>query len=158
MNTIARIARQGKAAAWISAGVLSLSLGTICPAQAQETLELTAGIHVIQAEVANTGESRAKGLMHRKSMPRNHGMLFVFERSSVHCMWMRNTLMPLSVAFLDDQGHILNIEEMRPQTDDSHCASRPARFALEMGASWFADKGLGTGAVLKGIDKAPAAH
>lgn len=156
MNAISRIARQRKAIAWLVGGMLTIA--TICSARAEETLELTAGIHVIQAEVANTGESRAKGLMHRKDMPRNHGMLFVFDRSSVHCMWMRNTLLPLSVAFLDEEGRILNVEEMKPQTDDSHCASRPAGFALEMGADWFAGKGLGPGTLLKGIEKAPAAR
>lgn len=158
VSMMKHVMRCMKTAAWrtLSAGVLSLSLASP-PAQAQELLELTAGIHLIQAEVANTGETREKGLMYRKSMPTNHGMLFVFDRAAPHCMWMRNTLLPLSVAFLDERGRILNIEEMQPQTDDSHCASQPARFALEMNAAWFKNKGFGPGTTLKGIDKIPAA-
>lgn len=118
-------------------------------------LELNAGIHRIEAEVAATGASRARGLMHRRALPANRGMLFVFPASGRHCMWMRNTLIPLSVAFLDDQGVILNIEEMQPQTLDNHCAAGPARYALEMNASWFGAKGVSAGSRVQGIGKAP---
>jgi len=124
-------------------------------AQALAILELSAGIYRIRAEVANTYESRAQGLMHRKSLAANTGMLFVFDQSAQHCMWMRNTLIPLSVAFLDEQGRIINIEEMSPQTEDNHCASKPARFALEMSAGWFKSRGFGRGTPLAGIGKSP---
>ena len=117
--------------------------------------ELTAGFHRIEAEVASDQASQAKGLMHRRSMPANHGMLFVFSRTDRHCMWMRNTLIPLSVAFLDENGQILNIEEMKPQTENNHCAASAARFALEMNASWFSAKGIAVGTRIGGIEHAP---
>jgi hypothetical protein len=120
------------------------------------TLALSAGIHVIQAEVANTFPSRAQGLMFRKSLAANQGMLFVFPDSGPQCMWMKNTYVPLSVAFIDEAGVILNIADMKPQTEDSHCAAKPARYALEMNHGWFAAKGVKPGARIAGIEKAPA--
>ena len=129
------------------------------PAFAQlPTIELTAGIHLIRAEVANTFETRAQGLMFRKHLGPNEGMLFVFPQAETHCMWMKNTLIPLSVAFMDAQGRIVSISEMRPQTETSHCAAAPAKFALEMSGGWFAAKGLKTGATLLGVSSAPAAR
>ncbi len=118
-------------------------------------IELTASFHRIQVEVAADQASRLQGLMHRKNMAPNQGMLFVFPRPDRYCMWMRNTVLPLSVAFLDDQGKILNIEDMKPQTEDNHCASLPARFALEMNRGWFADKGIKAGQRIGGLDKSP---
>jgi len=127
-------------------------------AQAQGLMELSAGIHRILAEVANTEDSRAEGLMYRKSLPVNNGMLFVFDRTVEQCMWMRNTLIPLSVAFIDSQGKIINIEEMLPQTENNHCAAKPSKFALEMNAGWFKRRGLAAGMPISGIEKAPAAR
>ncbi len=118
-------------------------------------LTLNAGIHVIKAEVVNTMATRSQGLMFRKSLGPNQGMLFVFDISERHCMWMKNTLIPLSVAFIDDQGVILNVEEMKPQTEDTHCARGQARYALEMTEGWFGKRGLQPGLRLGGIDKAP---
>lgn len=118
-------------------------------------LELSAGIHRIEAEVAADQENRMQGLMQRRAMAAGQGMLFVFPQAARHCMWMRNTYLPLSVAFLDASGRILNIEDMQPQTDDSHCAAGPARFALEMNRGWFAARGIKAGARIGGIDKAP---
>ena len=134
----------------LSAALLALS------AHAQSRLpvtELTAGFHRIEAEVAVDQASQAKGLMYRRSMPANHGMLFVFPRTDRHCMWMRNTLMPLSVAFLDAQGKIINIEDMQPETEDNHCAASPARYALEMNIGWFSAKGIKPGFQIGGIEK-----
>lgn len=132
------------------------------PGHAQQAqlplIELFAGMHRIEAEVAATGETRQIGMMLRTSMPVHRGMLFVFTEDARHCMWMRNTLLPLSVAFLDEKGRILNIEEMQPKTEDNHCAQKPARYALEMNAGWFKARGLGVGFSIGGIDKAPAAR
>jgi uncharacterized membrane protein (UPF0127 family) len=109
----------------------------------------------IDAEVAADQQNRMLGLMNRRSMQPQQGMLFVFTENNRHCMWMRNTLLPLSVAFLDEQGAIINIEDMEPQTEDNHCAAKPARYALEMNKGWFAQKGIKPGSKLNGIDKAP---
>ncbi len=111
---------------------------------------LTAGFHLINAEIARTPEQRAIGLMHRPTMPANDGMLFVFERPAEQCFWMKNTLLPLSIAFLDDDGTIVNIADMKPQTLDSHCSAKPVRFALEMNQGWFAKRALKPGTKLKG--------
>ena len=137
----------------LSCIALSL-LATTALAQMPQ-IELTASFHRIEAEVAADQASRMQGLMHRKNMAPNQGMLFVFPRPDRYCMWMRNTVLPLSVAFLDDQGKILNIEDMKPQTEDNHCASLPARFALEMNRGWFADKGVKAGQRIGGLDKSP---
>ncbi len=126
------------------------------PASAQTPLppvELSAGIHLIHAELADNNASRMLGLMYRRDLAPNHGMLFVFDESGAHCMWMRNTYIPLSVAFIDQNGVVVNIEEMAPQTDDSHCALRPTRYALEMGARWFKEHGIAPGARISGIVK-----
>jgi len=122
------------------------------------TIELNAGIHLIRAEVASSFETRSKGLMFRKYLGPNEGMLFVFPQAEAHCMWMRNTLIPLSVAFMDAQGKIVSISEMQPQTETTHCAAAPAKFALEMTGGWFAGKGIKPGTTLLGLSKAAPAH
>ena len=128
---------------------------TLATAQELPRIELSVGMYRIDAEVVNTQETRMHGLMMRKEMPTHRGMLFVFDADSRHCMWMKNTLMPLSVAFLDGDGRIINVEEMKPQTEDTHCAAKPARYALEMNAGWFKSRGLKPGTTLNGIDRAP---
>lgn len=116
---------------------------------------ITAGMHLVRAELANTYEARMQGLMYRKSLGPNEGMIFVFPQDEKHCMWMRNTLVPLSVAFLDAGGQIVSIHDMEPQTENSHCAAGPARYALEMSSGWFRAKGIARGARISGIDKLP---
>ena len=118
-------------------------------------MELRAGFHRIEAEVAATDRNRQIGLMNRKAMPIQRGMLFVFNHENTHCMWMRNTFIPLSVAFMDADGVIINIEDMQPQTESNHCARKPARYALEMNLGWFAQRGIKPGTRLGGMDKAP---
>lgn len=132
--------------------------GFVSAQNTMPVMELTAGFYRIEAEVAANDQNRQVGLMNRKSMAKQHGMLFVFPQANTHCMWMRNTLLPLSVAFLDDEGKIINIEDMQPQTENNHCASRPARYALEMNLGWFAQRGLKPGTRLNGIEKAPRPH
>jgi uncharacterized membrane protein (UPF0127 family) len=137
----------------IAATALVLPIATVAQSP---PIPLSAGIHLIQAEVANTSPSRERGLMYREKLAPNHGMLFVFPEVSLHCMWMRNTLVPLSVAFLDETGVVLNIADMQPRTEVSHCARLPARYALEMNLGWFAAKGVKPGAKISGLEKAPA--
>ena len=136
--------------------LIGLVLGATAWAQsAMPVMELSAGFYRIEAEVASNDRNRQLGLMNRQSMPPQHGMLFVFTENNTHCMWMRNTLLPLSVAFLNEEGKIINIEDMQPQTEDNHCAKVPARYALEMNLGWFAQRGIKPGMKLNGIAKAP---
>ena len=114
------------------------------------SIKLTAGMHVLQVEVAQTPEQQAIGLMFRTSMPANGGMLFIFERPSRQCFWMRNTLLPLSIAFVAGDGSIVNIDDMKPQTLDSHCSTRDVRYVLEMNEGWFARRGIKPGMKLQG--------
>ena len=140
--------------------LLALSLIVPMQAWAQQPqlplLELFAGMHRIEAEVAATPESRQTGMMLRTIMAPQRGMLFVFSEAGNQCMWMRNTLLPLSVAFLDEKGRIINVEDMQPRTDANHCSAKPARYALEMNLGWFRSRGLGAGFSITGIEKAPA--
>jgi uncharacterized membrane protein (UPF0127 family) len=131
-----------------------LALGVSMPTQAQTAMpraELSIGLFRILAEVAATPERRGAGLMWRRSMAGHEGMLFVFPQADRHCMWMKNTFIPLSVAFLDAEGRIINIRDMPPQSENNHCADAPARFALEMNRGWFAEKGIASGAQVRGL-------
>ena len=111
---------------------------------------LNAGLHRIDAQVAATPDQRMIGLMFRKDMPQIEGMLFVFEQPGMQCFWMKNTLLPLTAAFVDDDGTIVNLVDMKPQTTDSHCSVKPVRYVLEMNQGWFAKKGIKAGARLGG--------
>jgi uncharacterized membrane protein (UPF0127 family) len=111
---------------------------------------LKAGMHLIQAQVASTPQQRATGLMFRQDMPNNEGMLFVFDEPAVQCFWMKNTLLPLTAAFVTDEGTIVNLTDMKPQTLDSHCSEKPVRYVLEMNLGWFAKRGLKAGSRLGG--------
>jgi len=113
-------------------------------------ITLNAGMHLIRAEVAQTPEQRSTGLMFRQAMGQNEGMLFAFEDAGQQCFWMKNTLLPLSVAFVADDGSIVNIETMKPQTEDSHCSTKPVRFVLEMNEGWFGKRGIKPGFKLQG--------
>ena len=113
-------------------------------------VHLSAGMHQIDAQVAEGYEQRMTGLMFRKEMPQHEGMLFVFDQPSVQCFWMKNTLLPLTAAFIADDGTIVNLADMKPQTEDSHCSAKPVRYVLEMNQGWFAKKGIKAGAKLSG--------
>lgn len=121
------------------------------------TIKLNAGIHVIEAEVAGTMGARSQGLMQRKSMAQGAGMLFLFDESGTHCMWMKNTLIPLSVAFIGERGEIVNIADMQPLDETTHCALRPVRFVLEMNQGWFKKRGIAPGAAVQGLERFSAA-
>jgi uncharacterized membrane protein (UPF0127 family) len=134
--------------------LIALACAAAASALAQlPTVQLSAGMHLIRAEVADSMGTRMEGLMHRKSMPEGAGMVFVFDELAPHCMWMKNTLIPLSVAFIDQAGTIINIADMQPHSEQSHCAARPARYALEMNKGWFAQRGIKPGAKLRGLEK-----
>ena len=139
------------------AATLALASLVCVPVLAQDSpqtdlprVKITAGMHLITAQVAQTPEQRSTGLMFRKEMPQAEGMLFVFEQPSQQCFWMKNTLLPLTAAFVADDGTIVNLEDMKPQTTDSHCSSKPVRFVLEMNQGWFEKKGLKSGFKLGG--------
>ena len=116
---------------------------------------LAAGGHKVTVEVASTQPARMQGLMHRRILAEDRGMLFVFPDVSRHAMWMMNTYIPLSVAFLDESGVIINIEDMKPHTQDPHPASRPAKYALEVNLGWFRKRGIKPGDRIEGLEKAP---
>ena len=130
---------------------LGLVLATPALAQQNPVAELRAGMHLIRAEVVSDPATRAQGLMHRKSLAPNAGMLFIFDDEGIHCMWMKNTLIPLSVAYLDERGVIVNIADMEPRSEASHCAAQPVKYALEMNRGWFAARGIKPGARLGGV-------
>jgi uncharacterized protein len=117
------------------------------------TIELKTGIYRIQAELADTPKSREVGLMNRTSMPTNSGMLFVFEQKAGHCFWMNNTKIPLSIAFIADDGKIVNIDEMQAETTNNHCPTAPVRYALEMNKQWFSERVIVPGTVMTGLPR-----
>lgn len=133
------------------------------PAQAQNhkpfiyngppIVSLTAGFYRIHAELANTEETRRKGLMFRESLDSNSGMLFVFDSAETQCFWMRNTPLPLSIAFLANDGTVINIADMTPHSDDTHCSERPVRYALEMAQGWFATHDIKVGQRIRDLPR-----
>ena len=136
----------------------ALALSSALPVAAAElpTVTLTIGTHKLVAEVVTTVEQRATGLMNRFSLKPDHGMLFVFGRPAPQGFWMKNTYIPLSIAFLDADGRILNIEDMRPQSEETHWSKGPALYAVEMKKGWFAERGIGPGAGVAGMPRVKA--
>jgi uncharacterized membrane protein (UPF0127 family) len=141
----------------IAAAALALAAGAGARAELPE-IGLAIGSHKLTVEVARTDPARAEGLMHRRILPEARGMLFVFREPALHAMWMMNTHVALSVAFLDAHGVIINIEDMEPRTQDTHAAKRPAKYALEVNRGWFRKRGIGPGARVDGIERAPPAQ
>ena len=142
--------------------VLLLALCGATPTWAAQTevntglpqVRLQMGRHALTAEVAATAEQQQTGLMNRRSLAANHGMVFVFAQTQPVCMWMKNTLIPLSVAFITAQGRIVNIADMQPQTEDVHCAQTEVRYALEAPLHWFAQRGIRPGMSVLGLSAA----
>jgi uncharacterized membrane protein (UPF0127 family) len=121
-----------------------------------QRIPLSVGIHQIDTQLAVTPDQHATGLMFRKDMPQHEGMLFVFSEPRQQCFWMKNTLLPLTAAFVADDGTIVNLEDMKPQTTESHCSKKPVRFVLEMNQGWFAKKGVKAGARISGKPFVPS--
>lgn len=141
----------------LTACIAALLLGGSLSAQAQDTpqtdlprVTLKAGMHLIQAQVASTPQQRATGLMFRQEMPMHEGMLFIFEQPATQCFWMKNTLLPLTAAFVADNGTVVNLADMKPQSLDAHCSEKPVRYVLEMNQGWFAKRGVRAGTRLSG--------
>lgn len=134
---------------------LVLVVSGAATAQAASLLKLNAGTGALEVEVAATQGQRAQGLMNRVSMPESHGMLFVYPSPAYFCMWMKNTKIPLSVAFIDAQGRVVNIADMAPQTETNHCTAQNATYALEVNQGWFVRHGVSTGTQILGLEKAP---
>lgn len=134
----------------------SLSSLSPMPAWAQDqaqhlpTTTLGAGMYNIKAEVARSEQEHEIGLMFRTSMGNNEGMIFIFGRAGQQCFWMKNTLIPLAVAFIADDGTVVNVDEMKAQTLDPHCSTKPVRFVLEMNTGWFTKHGVKAGSKLSG--------
>ena len=142
--------------------VLATAAVAAAPAIAQDkgppklrTIPVKIAGHALRVEVADTDDSRSLGLMYRQSMARNDGMLFIFTDPGYHSMWMMNTYIPLSVAFIDGEGTILNVLDMEPKTQDTHTAAGPARYAIETNKGWFAEKKIKPGDKVTGLPKAP---
>ncbi len=158
-NSASRPGRMGLQRLLQAAAALLLVAGGAVAAQTPQLdlprVRLTAGMYQIDAQVAQSLEQRSIGLMWRREMPQHEGMLFIFEQPAVHCFWMKNTLLPLTAAFIDDTGTIVNLADMKPQSTESHCAAQPVRFVLEMNQGWFARKGLKAGTRLQGPPFAP---
>jgi uncharacterized membrane protein (UPF0127 family) len=130
------------------------------PASGEElpTVQLSIKGHRLAAETAATTATRTVGLMHRFSLKPDHGMLFVFDAPQPLAFWMKNTFVPLSIAFLGADGRILNIEDMAPQTEATHPSRGLALYALEMKKGWFAERAIAAGDRVEGLEKAPTAR
>jgi uncharacterized protein len=132
----------------------ALLAATLAWADARPRLAtIKVGAHALRVEVVVTDEERARGLMHRKQLGANDGMLFIFDEPAYHSMWMKNTLIPLSVAFLDRNGKILNILDMEPETLDPHISAGPSIYAIETNKGWFAAKKIKAGDNVTGLPK-----
>ncbi|NDP37608.1 MAG: DUF192 domain-containing protein [Rhodoferax sp.] len=142
---------------YIAVALLGLTAALVNPSHAQSApqmdlprVKLSAGMHLIDAQMAATQDQRSIGLMFRREMPQSEGMLFAFEQASVQCFWMKNTLLPLTAAFVSNDGTIVNLADMKPQTTDSHCSKEPVRYVLEMNKDWFDKRGIRAGFKLGG--------
>ncbi len=148
-------ARWHSAIARVSVALLMVYTG-LGQAHAQLRTEvLQARFFQITVEIADTPASRTQGLMGRPTLPNNHGMLFVFDRPEPQCFWMKNTPLPLTIAFIADDGRIVNFADMQPFSEQPHCSASPVRFALEMEQGWFKRRGLLAGDILTGKPLSP---
>ncbi len=131
--------------------IVSLASYAQAPQTHLQRAVLSLGMFQIDAQIAQTPEERQIGLMFRAQMPQAEGMIFIFEEPSKQCFWMKNTILPLTAAFVADDGTIVNFADMKPQTTETHCSAKPVRFVLEMNQGWFAKKGIKAGSKLKGV-------
>ena len=139
-----------RAALYMTLSAAAIAFAQDAPQLALPRTTLATGLHQITAQVAQTPQEHQVGLMFRKEMPQHEGMLFVFEQPAQQCFWMKNTVLPLTAAFVADDGTIVNMADMKPQTTDAHCSAQPVRYVLEMNQGWFSKKGIQSGARLSG--------
>ena len=137
-------------ATWSLALAASVAAAQTDEPQQLPMIRLSAGMHALQVQVAQTPLQQEIGLMFRKTMGTNEGMLFAFDQARQQCFWMKNTLLPLSVAFIQDDGTVVNIDDMKPQTLESHCSTKPVRYVLEMNVGWFTSRGIKAGSKFAG--------
>lgn len=145
-----RRATVGMALVAAATGVQAKDMASGMPQLDLPRTVVQAGMFRIDAQVAATPETRATGLMWRRGMPQHEGMLFVFEQPAVQCFWMKNTPSPLTAAFVADDGSIVNLADMAPLSEESHCSAKPVRMVLEMNQGWFAKRAMGPGFKLRG--------
>ena len=138
--------------------VLLLCLAFVLPSAWAEKITLHIGKQTVHADIADTPQSREHGLMQRDHLCANCGMLFVFEKAGRYRFWMKDTPLPLSIAFIAADGSIINIAEMQPYTTDSHGAEGEALYALEMNRSWFAGNGIKPGDKVQELRHASNQH
>ena len=139
-------------AARVLAGVALLALSLLAIGDVTfKTARIKVGAHSLNVEIAANDPQRSQGLMYREKLGKEDGMLFIFDEPAYHSMWMKNTLIPLSVAFVDGEGRILNILDMEPQTLDAHMAAGPARYAIETNQGWFAQRKVKPGDKVTGL-------
>jgi uncharacterized protein len=137
--------------AWLLS-LLGLS-GLSSVAATESLLDLQIGAAQLKAEYARSPDERARGLMERTELAADRGMLFRFDDVRRHCLWMKNTPLPLSAAFMDEQGRIVDIIDLTPLDKTIRCSREPARYALEVNQGWFRHHQLGTGDQVNGIPK-----
>lgn len=141
--------------AFLMGAFLASSIALAAPTVVElPTTTLTIGKQKVVAEVATTPDQQTTGLMYRFSLKPDHGMIFVFDRAEPRSFWMKNTYVPLSIAFIDSDGRIVNITDMAPQDERTHWSNGPAQYALEMRKGWFVDHGIAAGAKIEGLPSA----
>jgi len=142
---------------FLALGLAACLLAASPPTRADPLLTYPLKIagHSLRVEVANTEPARLRGLMFRSNLPESHGMVFIYPEEGRHAMWMKNTPIPLSVAFIDRSGRILNIEDMEPYSERSHAAAGDAKYALEVSRGWFSRRGIKPGDRVEGLKKLP---
>lgn len=137
--------------------LFALILYSVIPLQAAwgADIDLSIGTHRIRAAIANNSYSRERGLMKNSRLCSNCGMLFVFPQAGKHSFWMKDTPLPLSIAFIAADGSILNIDEMQANTTHSHSARGDALYALEMNKGWFAEHAIKSKDRVRGLQSTP---
>lgn len=132
------------------------AVGDSAPAPVLPTIPLVVGGEAVTAEVADSPALRERGLMERRALRRDHGMIFVYPDSRPRSFWMKNTPLLLSIAFIDEGGKIVRIADMQPYDTTPVPSNAPAMYALEMTQGWFAEHGVGVGAAVTGLPGASA--